>query len=157
MIAIHTLETTLCLLRRDNEILLAMKKRGYGVGNYNGVGGKLESNESPEDAMIRETQEEIFVTPLQYEKVGTIEFIEFYKEKKEKILLHLFVVTNWIGDPKESDEMKPKWFSITGIPYDQMLPDCKFWLPLILEQKKIKASFEFDENTNLLSKQIQEI
>ena len=34
---------TLCLLMRDNEILLAMKKRGFGVGKWNGVGGKVKN------------------------------------------------------------------------------------------------------------------
>ena len=53
------LETTLLLLRKDNEILLAKKKRGFGEGKYNGVGGKLEDGETPEEAMIRETEEEI--------------------------------------------------------------------------------------------------
>lgn len=38
----ETLETTLCLLKRNDEILLAMKKRGFGTGKYNGVGGKIE-------------------------------------------------------------------------------------------------------------------
>ena len=47
------LETTLCLLKKDNRILLAMKKRGFGEGKYNGVGGKIENGETPEEAMIR--------------------------------------------------------------------------------------------------------
>lgn len=34
------LETTLLLLKKENEILLAMKKRGFGTGKYN---GKVES------------------------------------------------------------------------------------------------------------------
>ena len=77
------LETTLCLLKKDNEILLAMKKRGFGEGKYNGVGGKIENGETPEEAMLRETQEEISVTPTKYEKVGFLEFDEYYKGKKE--------------------------------------------------------------------------
>ena len=75
------IETTLCLLKRDNKILLAMKKRGFGKGKYNGIGGKIENNETPEQAMIRETQEEINVTPIKYEKVGIVEFDEYYKGK----------------------------------------------------------------------------
>ena len=73
------LETTLCLLKKDNQILLAMKKRGFGEGKYNGVGGKIDKGETPEQAMIREVQEEILVTPTKYEKVGFIEFDEFIK------------------------------------------------------------------------------
>ena len=40
------LETTLSLLKKDNKILLGMKKRGFGEGKYNGVGGKLKENEN---------------------------------------------------------------------------------------------------------------
>ena len=55
------METTLCLLKKDNSILLAMKKRGFGSGKYNGIGGKIEKGETPDEAMIRETKEEIKV------------------------------------------------------------------------------------------------
>lgn len=150
------METTLCLLKKENSILLAMKKRGFGAGKYNGVGGKIEKNETPEQAMIRETQEEIAVTPIKYEKVGIMNFDEYYKGNKENITFHLYLVYEWEGTPKESEEMNPKWFDISEIPYEQMLPDDKYWLPLILEGKKLKAYFEFDEEWNLLSKKIEE-
>jgi mutator protein MutT len=153
----NRLETTLCLLKRDNKILLAMKKRGFGEGKYNGVGGKIEKNETPEEAMIRETQEEINVTPIKYEKVGLIEFDEYYKGNKQNLVFHLYIVYDWQGIPCESEEMKPKWFNVGDIPYDKMFPDDKYWLPLILEGKKIKAYFEFDKDWNLLSKNIDDL
>ena len=151
------IETTLCLLKRDNEILLALKKRGFGEGKYNGVGGKLEGNETPEEAMIRETQEEILVTPTEYEKVGIFEFDEYFKGQKERLVFHLYTASKWLGEPSESDEMIPFWFKTDSIPYDQMFPDDKYWLPLVLEGKKFNAYFEFDENWNLLSKKISEL
>ena len=151
------METTLCLLRRNEEILLAMKKRGFGEGKYNGVGGKIEGTETPEAAMLRETKEEIGVTPIQYEKVGVVSFDEFYKDEKVNLIFHLYMVTEWEGTPAESEEMQPKWFSIDSIPYNQMLPDDKYWLPLILEGKKIDAYFDFDEEWILLSKDIKEL
>jgi len=151
------LETTLCLLKRDDQILLAMKKRGFGEGKYNGVGGKIEKGETPEQAMIRETSEEISVVPTKYEKVGYLEFDEFYKGKKEKVAFHLYLADEWIGEPKESEEMNPKWFDIDSIPYDKMFSDDQYWLPLVLEGKKIKAYFEFDEDWKLLNKKIEEL
>lgn len=151
------LETTLCLLKRHNEILLAMKKRGFGEGKYNGIGGKIEKDETPEDAMIRETQEEINVTPTKYEKVGLIEFDEYYKGNKQNLVFHLYIVYDWTGEISESEEMSPKWFSIGDIPYAKMFKDDKYWLPLILEGKKIRAYFEFDENWNLLTKKIRDL
>jgi len=134
-----------------------MKKRGFGVGKYNGIGGKIEKDETPEDAMIRETQEEILVTPTNYEQVGIIEFDEYYKAKKENVVFYLYMVYDWKGEPQETEEMNPSWFNINEIPYDKMFPDDKYWLPLVLEGKKIKAYFEFDENWNLLSKNIKNI
>jgi 8-oxo-dGTP diphosphatase / 2-hydroxy-dATP diphosphatase len=50
-------EYTLVFCRREvnnhREILLGMKKRGFGAGKWNGFGGKLEENESNEDAAKR--------------------------------------------------------------------------------------------------------
>ena len=69
----------------------------------------------------------------------------------------MFVATKWIGNPSESDEMIPKWFDIEEIPYDEMFPDDKYWLPLFLENKKFNGYFEFDDNWNLLSHKIIEI
>lgn len=53
--------------------------------------------------------------------------------------------------------MNIKWFDINNIPYDKMFPDDKYWLPLILNGEKIKAYFDFDENWNLLSKNIDKL
>ena len=58
-------QATLCFLVRENkgkiyEVCLAMKKRGFGMGRWNGVGGKVE-NESIEEAAAREAKEEINV------------------------------------------------------------------------------------------------
>ena len=53
--------TLLFLIKRENanivEICLAMKKRGFGMNRWNGVGGKLEKDETVEQATIRETEE----------------------------------------------------------------------------------------------------
>ena len=38
-----------------------------------------------------------------------------------------------------------------------MFPDDIYWLPLVLDNKKIKAYFEFDENWNIIKKEIKEI
>lgn len=151
------METTLLLLFANNQILLARKKRGFGVGKYNGVGGKLEKNETPEQAMIREAKEEIDVVPIQYEKRGIITFLEYVNEEQTLLTFHLYVATSWEGIPKETEEMQPAWFSLDAIPYENMFSDDQYWLPFILENKKIKAFFSFDENWNLQEKRIEEV
>ena len=140
------LETTLLYLRRDDEILLAKKKRGFAKDKYNGVGGKIEDNETPEEAMIRECEEEISVKPIKYEKVGIIEYDEYYKGKREQIIVHVYISTKWNGDAKESDEMSPRWFNINGLPYNEMIGDDPYWLPTVLKGNKVNAFFKFDKD-----------
>ncbi|MDR2337645.1 MAG: 8-oxo-dGTP diphosphatase [Deltaproteobacteria bacterium] len=150
--------TTLLFLRKGDQILLAMKKRGFGVGKYNGVGGKFMPNETPHEAMIRECQEEILVTPTKYCRVALIRFNELFdNNQKQKIIMHVFLADEWAGEPTESEEMSPKWFKISDIPYNKMFADDIFWLPLILEEKYILADFDFNKDWTLASSNIIEI
>lgn len=148
---------SLLFLRKENEVLLAMKKRGFGEGRWNGVGGKVEEGESIEQAMIRETQEEIGVTPTTYEKVGDIRFDEYFKGVPTLMHVHIFTATDWEGEPEESEEMKPQWFKISDIPYDDMWSDDPYWLPQVLEGKKVLADFKLNENDVIISHTIKEV
>ena len=141
------IQTTLCLLLKDNEILLAMKKRGFGVGKWNGVGGKLDESKGDKnvtDAIIREAKEEIGVEIKNPEKSGIFHFHFPYKSEWD-CDVHLFLAKDWKGEPAESDEMAPKWFSFDEIPYDKMWDDDKLWLPRILKGEKLEADFIFKE------------
>lgn len=149
------IESTLLILRDGDKILLAKKKRGFGEGLYNGVGGKLKKGESVLDAMIRETQEEIGVTPTTYEKYGINEFLEFVNDEETNLVFHLFIATEWEGEPTESEEMVPEWFDIDSIPYDKMFKDDRYWLPLVLEGKKVRGKFEFDKEWNSLAREVK--
>ena len=137
-------QSTLCLLIRDGKILLAMKKRGFGVGKWNGVGGKVEKGEEIIDAVVRETKEEIGVLALNPEKVGVMHFVFPYKPEWDQDV-HLFLVKDWQGEPEESEEMIPQWFSFSEIPYEKMWDDDKFWLPRVLRGEKLEADFIFKE------------
>ena len=110
------LTTTLLHIIKDGKILLAEKKRGFGVGLFNGVGGKLEPGETVEQAMIRETQEEINVTPINYKKVAVINFDMFHKGEPTLEEMHVYIANDFIGTPDETEEMKPQWFDMDKIP-----------------------------------------
>lgn len=153
---IKMLPTTLLLAIKDNKILLANKKRGFGTNKYNGVGGKLEPGESVVDGMLRETYEEVGIVPTEYKLMGIIDFLEYYKGEHVIERTHIYICTKFDGEPQETDEMKPYWFDLNAIPYDNMFPDDRYWLPLVLKGKFIRGDFEFDEDFNKLSDNIYE-
>jgi 8-oxo-dGTP diphosphatase len=65
---------TLLFVIKDGQILLIHKKRGLGAGKINGPGGRLEPGETPYEAAIRETQEEVGITPTDAVQVGELHF-----------------------------------------------------------------------------------
>ncbi len=155
-------QVSLCLLIRENEgliteILLAMKKRGFGQGRWNGVGGKpdTEKGETVFDSVIRETEEEIGVRIKNPEKAAIIDFYFPEHKKQNDQQVHLFLVREWEGEPQETEEMKPQWFEKGIIPFDEMWDDDRHWLPHILEGKRLKAKFFFDENDRVVNQEIE--
>ncbi len=150
-------ELTLLFLLHNDEILLAMKKRGFGEGKWNGVGGKLDPGETVEQALVRETQEEIAVTPIKYWPAARILFHEFHNNTPSDMLVHVFLCDAWTGEPTESEEMKPQWFHKDDIPFKEMWPDDAYWLPDVLDGKLVKGSFTLNNNDEIESYDIQHV
>lgn len=146
-----TLNTTLLLIIKDKKILLAEKKRGFGMGLYNGIGGKVEKDEEIEHAMIRETQEEISVTPKNYTKKAVINFDMFLKGEPTYEIMHVYVASDYEGIVSESDEMKPRWFEFDEIPYDNMFAADKIWMKKMFDGEEFSGNVKFDENFKLIS------
>lgn len=145
---------TLIFFVREGQILLAMKKRGFGADRYNGVGGKLEAGESLEAALIRESQEEIGVTPVHFWKVAEHDFMQNESDTPWRMYVHAYLCDKWEGEPIETDEMAPKWFAVKDIPYDKMWQDDEYWLPQVLSGSKVSGQYTFDENDTMLSHRI---
>lgn len=147
----EALHTTWMILRKGNRVLLGHKKRGLGMGNINGIGGKVEPGESYEHAAVRETEEEIGVTVTKYEQVGTVIFDElFYKGNRQTNVMHCFVATEWRGEPVETAEIKPEWFEVGEIPYEKMWADGEYWMPQVLDGSKIEARFRMSDDYRVL-------
>ena len=151
--------TTLCFLVRRDEVLLAMKKRGFGAGKFNGVGGKVEAGELVLDAAIREAEEEIGVKiapPDALHRAG----LRFYFDGKPEWNQEcdVFIAKTWRGEPQETEEMKPQWFSITKLPFEKMWIDDPLWLPRVLKGERLDAEFNFNaDGSVLLSHKINSI
>lgn len=142
---------TLLFLRDNDRILLAMKKRGFGSGYWNGIGGKIDPGETIEQALIRECQEEIGVTPISWQKVAEHDFLMDTDSEPWHMFVHAYTTDNWEGEPIETEEMAPQWFHQSEIPYDKMWQDDLHWIPHVLEGRKIAGFFTFDQANNLLT------
>jgi 8-oxo-dGTP diphosphatase / 2-hydroxy-dATP diphosphatase len=147
---------TLCFIVEEKSILLALKKRGFGAGRYNGYGGKVQSEETVLEAMAREMKEESGLVVVKSEKIGIHEF-ENTQRPGEVLEVHVFLALEYTGTPKETEEMKPEWFALDAIPFDIMWPDDRYWFPLMLDGKKFKTRFLFGEGDVVLEKRIEEV
>lgn len=145
---------TLCLITDNEKILLGKAKRGKGMGKWNGFGGKVEAGENIEDAARREVLEEASITVSDIEKVGVIDFVLPGEEQIWQV--HIFSSTSFTGEPTESEEMEPKWFPLSDIPYASMWPDDQYWFPLFLAGKKFTGRFVFNEAEEIVEQQLHE-
>jgi 8-oxo-dGTP pyrophosphatase MutT (NUDIX family) len=151
-------DATLIYLTRQNgsvrEVLLGMKKRGFGSGRFNGFGGKVRPGEDIKASVIRELEEEtgIVVNPDKVTKTAELTFTSPHvpKEKGWDQVVHVYAATEWQGEPKESEEMAPVWFHEDKLPYEKMWVDDKHWFPLVLQGKFVIASFAFGKEDNTI-------
>lgn len=134
---------TLLFVVRDGKILLIRKKRGFGKGKINGPGGKIEINETPLHAAIRETQEELLVIPTNVKEAG---FLRFQFLNNFSMSVSVFIAGGCIGDVQETDEAIPIWTPISSIPYNEMWPDDIHWIPSMLSKQYFRGRFLLDND-----------
>ncbi|HEA84564.1 MAG TPA: 8-oxo-dGTP diphosphatase [Candidatus Wildermuthbacteria bacterium] len=137
-------------------ICLAMKKRGFGMNRWNGVGGKVEENETLDGAAKRETKEEIGVEIKALNKIAELSFF-FPHNPLQDQMVHVYFSEDWKGEPIESEEMNPKWFLLSDMPFHAMWPDDKYWVPEVLKGNLLRAMFKFDKGDVILEKEINTV
>ena len=146
-------EFTVCYPLQEGQVLLGYKKLGFGSGKFAGFGGKLEPGETPAECAARELAEECGLhvaagdaQALEY--IGALTFL-FPARPDWDELVHVFVVHAWQGLPGESNEMRPAWFLLGDIPFDQMWDDNRYWLPQVLTGQagqKLNGRFVFHDD-----------
>lgn len=112
------------------QILLGMKKRGFGEGHFNGFGGKVEPGETIAEGAARELEEEAGIKCPDLKRTGQIEFV--FEGDPCMMEVHVYCGSQVVGEPTESEEMAPQWFPLDGIPLDTMWPDDEEWFPTML-------------------------
>ncbi|MDO5666951.1 MAG: Nudix family hydrolase [Alcaligenaceae bacterium] len=94
------------MINADGEVLLAQRPDDKSwSGWWEFPGGKIESGESPKDALIRELKEELDVTIT-----AATPWVSFdYEYPKTKVRLAFFLVTAWDGEPKGLEGQNFAW------------------------------------------------
>jgi 8-oxo-dGTP pyrophosphatase MutT (NUDIX family) len=136
-------QATLCIPLNGDEVLLGMKKRGFGAGKYNSFGGKFDSSKDKtiEDTAVRELEEESGLCSKLEDLTKVAEMDYFYPYKTEwNQTVHIYTISTFSGEPQETEEMAFQWFHRNNIPYHQMWDDDKYWLPLVLEGKCLRGT-----------------
>jgi 8-oxo-dGTP diphosphatase len=135
---------TLCYVKRDGCTLMVhrnKKANDIHEGKWNGLGGKFEAGETPEECVIREVYEESGLSILNPKLCGLLMFPQF---KGNDWYVFVFTATDFSGELIDSPEGKLDW-----IPEESVL-DFNLWesdhifMPWIREDKFFSAKFEYE-------------
>ncbi|PKO47885.1 MAG: DNA mismatch repair protein MutT [Betaproteobacteria bacterium HGW-Betaproteobacteria-22] len=125
-------EAAVGVLQRDNGmVLLAERPKGKPwAGYWEFPGGKIETDETPAQALKRELFEELGITithfyawltrtyqyDAQYDAYGVLQ------SPAKTVKLHFFIVDEWQGDPVGMEDQATSWQNPENLTVDPMLP-----------------------------------
>lgn len=136
---------TLVFPCRRDQVMLATKMTGIGVGYLNGWGGKVEPDESIHACALREFTEEtggarvtkFTIEQDRFRNVGVVHVSNHGEDGRiSKAEVFVYVVREWVGDIVSTEAMrKPTFYNIQHIHKLHLLPGDKFWLPHFLTRR----------------------
>ena len=135
---------TLCFLFRTRdgveEVLLGLKRTGFGAGRIVALGGKIDGSETALDAAVREVAEEssIRLEPGELEAAGRVTW-SFPAAPRSNMTAFLFTADVGAVTARTTEEIEPHWYTLDAIPWDGMWQDARHWLPVFLADRVVDA------------------
>ena len=115
------LVVSVALIDNNDQILISKRpNKKHLSGYWEFPGGKVEKNETPENAIIREVKEELDVD-INNKCIAPLSFSEF-DYKKFQLLLLLYVCRRWEGKPKSMEKNEIKWVKANSLRKFKMPP-----------------------------------
>ncbi|MDB5224659.1 MAG: hypothetical protein JWO43_281 [Candidatus Adlerbacteria bacterium] len=146
---------TLGFLMRGDRVWLGLKKKKVAAGFLNGAGGKIDPGYTELSCLKKEIFDEWGVTI----RAGTAQkmgVVDFYNEQEDgsslDVRVHVYTISEWHGEPKESDEMgAPVPYHLNQVPYDQMMIGDRPWVQWVLFGKRVRAVVRYKTDKTLVS------
>ena len=103
-------------LFKDGSVLLGRRsdQADFYPGVWDAIGGHLKAGESPQEALLRELNEEIGVSPVEFALLASLP--EPFPEIHGEAIYHIFLVTRWEGAGpvmQNAEHSQLRWFSLS--------------------------------------------
>ena len=136
---------TLCYVKKDNHTLMLhriKKENDVHEGKWNGLGGKAQAGETPEECAIREVREECGLTPLSLEMCGFITFPLFSHGKDWYVFV--FIIREFEGELIDSPEGELAWIPDSEVLSLNLWEGDRVFLPWLEMPGFFSAKFEYE-------------
>jgi 8-oxo-dGTP diphosphatase len=137
---------TLCYIQHSGSTLMIHRVKRAGdihLGKWNGLGGKFERGESPEECVVREVHEESGLEIRHPNLCGLLMFPGF---KGNDWYVFVFTAQEFSGELKENEEGYLKWIEDAQLESLPLWPSDHIFLPWIKQGRFFSAKFIYDGN-----------
>lgn len=139
-----TIQVSLCLIVRDNKVLLLKKSEGLlGQRKWSPPGGKMLTGEDAERCAVREVLEETQLKIDSLEQMATIYFYKSDGRESPDWTVHVFLSRAFEGTPVGGREGIIKWFDVSALPFEEMWEDDQYWFKLAVEGGRFEGWFYY--------------
>ncbi len=107
------------LIRKGSKVLVGQRPSGHTLaGQWEFPGGKIEKNESPEQALARELMEELAIEA----EIGSLKYASTHSYGDTGIVILFYEVLFWKGEPKPIHHMDLRWIDLDEL-HSLPIPD----------------------------------
>ncbi|EDM26117.1 hypothetical protein LNTAR_04686 [Lentisphaera araneosa HTCC2155] len=107
------------IIIKDDQVLICQRREAHHKGAWEFPGGKIELNESHQEALKRELNEELSINC----EIGQHFHSVFYKLNiSTQLNLHAYLIKSFIGTPKCLVHSKILWITLQELSYYNFLP-----------------------------------
>lgn len=139
------LETTLCYIFKDEKVLMLYrnkKEKDVHEGKWNGLGGKVEVNETALECVIREVLEESGLKIGKPILIGACYYPNFNGLEE---MMYVYVVKQYEGEISECDEGELHWIMKNEIMNLNVWESDRLFLPYVLNEEYFVGQFQYDD------------